>query len=127
MYVIIQNYRWQIRLTDFGLQKSLEKTEEENLKSNSKLFWKAPELLREKTCNGSQKGDVYSFAIVCYEMFRRPRVEEGPFVDSNLSPEQILENIRDPSKSYFTDTRPNLEILKDHAEIEPPSLLKCMH
>ena len=128
MSVMSQNYRWQLRLTDFGLQKlhcEKELSDEENPKSNSKLFWLAPELLRDKTCNGSLKGDVYSFAIVCYEMFRRPGVEEGPFVDSNLSSEQILENIRDPSKSCFTDTRPNLKELKNHAEIEPPSALIC--
>ena len=128
MSVMSQNYRWQLRLTDFGLQKShceKELADEENKKSNSKLFWQAPELLREKSCKGSQKGDVYSFAIVCYEMFRRPGVEEGPFVDSNLSSEQILENIRDPSKSCFTDTRPNLKELKNHADIEPPSSLIC--
>lgn len=41
------------------------------------LFWKAPELLRSPMQNirGTQKGDVYSFAIILYEILGR----RGPF------------------------------------------------
>ena len=125
-------FRWLLKITDFGLQKSPcegELEDEEKHGGVSKLFWQAPELLRDKTSNGSQKGDVYSFAIVCYEILRRPGIEEGPYVDTNLSSDKILEYIRDPSKNDFTDTRPNLKVLKNHSEIEPPSsaLSKLAH
>ena len=122
------HFRWVLKITDFGLQK-FPCEDEETSGGISKLFWQAPELLRDRTSNGSQKGDVYSFAIVCYEMLRRPGIKEGPYVDTNLPPDKILENIRDPSKNDFTDTRPNLNMLKNHSEIEPPSsaLRKIVH
>ena len=43
------------------------------------LIWKAPELLRNlnRDPKGSQKGDVYSFALILYEMYGR----KGPFGD----------------------------------------------
>ena len=47
------------------------------------LLWKAPELLRSnvrEVC-GSQKGDVYAFAIILYEMMGR----KGPWGDTHYS------------------------------------------
>ena len=92
----------------------------------SKLLWLAPELLRDRESKATQKGDVYAFAIICYEMFRRPEFEEGPYVDLDLTENQILDNIRDPRKNDFTTTRPVLENLKNKefctriGVIEPP-------
>ena len=41
--------------------------------SLSGKLWTAPEILRENfpPARGTQKGDVYSFAIVCYEIMQR--------------------------------------------------------
>ena len=52
-------------------------------------------------------------------MFRRPRSEEGPYVDINLSQKQIIENIQYPSRNHFTNNRPDLDAMVKHSEIEP--------
>lgn len=44
----------------------------------SGMIWTAPEVLRmakDQQGHGTQKGDVYSFAIICQEMLTR----SGPF------------------------------------------------
>ena len=59
-------------------------------------LWTAPEILRENNpplC-GTQKGDVFSYAIVCYEIMMRsepynleetiPRGSEGSFIGTVL-------------------------------------------
>lgn len=51
------------------------------------LLWKSPELLRELenpngTVGGTQKGDVYAFGIILYEIIAR----RGPFGVTSLEP-----------------------------------------
>ena len=48
------------------------------------LLWTAPELLRNCTPppGGTSKGDVYSFAIILYEIHGRA----GPYGDIDMSP-----------------------------------------
>ena len=56
-----------------------------------KLLYRAPEHLRAPAhTEGSQKGDVYSFALILYEIHGR----SGPFGCSGLSPaEATVANI----------------------------------
>lgn len=48
------------------------------------LFWKAPELLRNPNApiRGTQEGDIYSFAIILFEIIGR----KGPYGGVNLEP-----------------------------------------
>jgi guanylate cyclase, other len=51
------------------------------------LLWKSPELLRELenpngTVGGTQKGDVYAFGVILYEIIAR----RGPFGITALEP-----------------------------------------
>lgn len=48
------------------------------------LLWTAPELLRDPAAPlcGTQKGDVYSFAIIVYEIYGKM----GPYGDIDLCP-----------------------------------------
>lgn len=54
----------------------------------TELLWKAPELLRKSNAppNGTQKGDVYSFGILLYEIIGR----KGPYGQINVTPSGIF-------------------------------------
>lgn len=72
----------------------------------TELLYRAPELLRAGPVDGSQKGDIYSFAIILYEMHSR----NGPFGEIDLSVFECLKNIiqpRDPANPF----RPSLQPL----------------
>lgn len=67
--------RWVLQITDFGLHE----LKGAKTKCDRRLLWKAPELLRNPNCSpqGTQKGDVFSFGIILYEIFGR----KGPWGD----------------------------------------------
>lgn len=55
------------------------------------MYWTAPELLR-LVClplNGTPKGDVFSFAIIMWELMFNSR--SGPYQDINLEPKGLQE------------------------------------
>ncbi|KAI8512630.1 natriuretic peptide receptor [Branchiostoma belcheri] len=86
--------RWVLKLTDFGsvsCAASCEKTRQaEDVARFTRMFWVAPELLRrECPLKGSQKGDVYSFAMVAYEVATR----SAPYTDSQLTPREIVRKV----------------------------------
>lgn len=57
-------------------------------------LWTSPELLKADKflVHGTQKGDVYSFAIICHEIVLR----KGPYwrKDTQLNPEGLRQLIR---------------------------------
>ncbi|KAL0132007.1 hypothetical protein PUN28_000049 [Cardiocondyla obscurior] len=93
--------RFVLKIADFGLHELRKSADtDENSDKNSYAYWRkqlwtAPELLRmeRQLPEGTQKGDVYSFAIIVHEIV----VRQGPFYlgDNNeLSPKEIVEGVR---------------------------------
>ncbi|XP_017291448.2 guanylate cyclase 2G [Kryptolebias marmoratus] len=92
--------RLQIKLSGFGLWefKYGEKTKLDLLENPiyEELYWTAPELLRQigLPCNGTPKGDIYSFAIIMWELMYNSKA--GPYQDINLDPKEIIMQLRTP-------------------------------
>ncbi|XP_047529758.1 guanylate cyclase 32E-like [Vanessa atalanta] len=88
--------RWVLQITDYGLHtlKSGCADTEDALRMEKRMLWRAPELLREPNPHprGSQKGDVYSFGIILYEILGR----NGPWGDTNLTNAEIIGRVRQP-------------------------------
>ncbi|KAM9462865.1 guanylate cyclase 2G [Clarias gariepinus] len=92
--------RLQVKLSGFGLWEFKHGTKHrlvplENPKYEE-LFWIAPELLREVHLpyNGTQKADVFSFAIIMRELIYSTEV--GPYHDVQLEPKEIIKQLRVP-------------------------------
>uniref|UniRef100_K7FL52 Guanylate cyclase n=1 Tax=Pelodiscus sinensis TaxID=13735 RepID=K7FL52_PELSI len=101
--------RMQVKLCGFGLWEfNLFVENDANYKSHSDLYWTAPELLRmgEFPFHGTQKGDVYSFAIIMRELIYNN--EDGPFQD--LNKREIINRLRDPT--VLVPLRPSLSTEK---------------
>jgi len=89
--------RWVLKITDYGLTKfkaNQAEREEGDYAKFYRMLWTAPELLRlaiQEQGQGTQKGDVYSFAIICQEMLTR----SGPFDMSyyHSEPKEIVQRV----------------------------------
>ncbi|XP_062385816.1 atrial natriuretic peptide receptor 1 [Sardina pilchardus] len=86
--------RFVLKITDYGLPSFSKDTSPEDSHSYyARKLWTAPELLRSDPCPpcGSQKGDVYSFAIILQELalLKGTFYLEGP----SLSPKEIIEQV----------------------------------
>ncbi|KAL9889822.1 atrial natriuretic peptide receptor 1 isoform 2-T10 [Glossina fuscipes fuscipes] len=122
--------RFVLKICDFGLHTMRTRRNEdqcsdvENCNSHaywSKLLWTAPELLKmgdQRPPEGTQKGDVYSFAIIIHEITTR----QGPFYLGKLtdekSPEEIIHLIKGYPHLMQSPFRPQLvDISPDFKEI----------
>ncbi|XP_059217857.1 atrial natriuretic peptide receptor 1 isoform X1 [Stomoxys calcitrans] len=120
--------RFVLKICDFGLHTLRRATADkdndvENCNSHSywsKLLWTAPELLKmenNRPPEGTQKGDVYSFAIIVHEISTR----QGPFYLGKLdekSPQDIIYLVKGYPHLLQTPFRPQLaEIPRDYKEI----------
>ncbi|XP_013168989.1 PREDICTED: guanylate cyclase 32E-like [Papilio xuthus] len=87
---------WVLQICDYGLHtlKSGCMETEDALRMERRMLWRAPELLRDPNPPpwGSQKGDVYSFGIILYEILGR----NGPWGDTNLTNAEIIGRVRHP-------------------------------
>ncbi|XP_025987101.2 guanylate cyclase 32E [Solenopsis invicta] len=120
--------RWVVKLADFGLhefKRDAECDPSEVIKKYHALLYKAPELLRstrfgEPTARDFQRGDVYSFAIVLYELQGR----HGPFGITELSAAEILKKII-VRESGIAPFRPPLDQLENKFDFVRDCLLEC--
>ncbi|XP_043569097.1 guanylate cyclase 2G [Chiloscyllium plagiosum] len=92
--------RMQVKISGFGLwelrygrKRKVITTQDMNCEE---LYWTAPELLRlsEYPLNGTQKGDVYSFAIIMRELLYHG--DSGPFHDFQMTQEEIINAVINP-------------------------------
>ncbi|KAI2658367.1 Guanylate cyclase 2G [Labeo rohita] len=104
--------RLQIKLSGFGLWEFKHGTKHrliplENPKYEE-MYYTAPEFLREVyyPFNGTQKGDVFSFAIIMRELIYSTEV--GPYHDVHLEPKEIIKQLRTPMSEE--PLRPTLSV-----------------
>ncbi|EDW13325.2 uncharacterized protein Dmoj_GI18149 [Drosophila mojavensis] len=103
--------RWVCQISDFGLHE-LKAGQDEPNKAELQLKraqYMAPELLRDpfRPARGSQKGDIYSFGILLYEMIGR----KGPWGETAYTKAEIIEFVKDPSLLQHGVFRPALNVL----------------
>ncbi|CAH1968124.1 unnamed protein product [Acanthoscelides obtectus] len=124
--------RWVVKLSDFGLREFKKGSEDyimnDPVKIKEKchaLLYRAPELLRiqdsfltKEQVFGTQKGDVYSFSIILYELHCR----KCPFGDAKLSAAEILNKVVRPCDPPF---RPSLEALENGSDFVKECLKEC--
>ncbi|KAL7287912.1 hypothetical protein TKK_0017973 [Trichogramma kaykai] len=119
--------RWVVKLADFGLRefkRDAELDAADIAKKCRGLLYRAPELLRSRSAEPSardfQRGDVYSFAIVLYELQRR----HGPYGLTKLSAAEILKKVAnvEPSGVPF---RPPLDQLENSFDFVRDCLIEC--
>ncbi|GAA57152.1 retinal guanylyl cyclase 2 [Clonorchis sinensis] len=86
--------RWVVKITDYGLPDMYAVYGESRKIEDKELLWTAPEHLRESPLvyMGSQKGDVYSFAILMQEIITR----SAPYSMLELAPSEVLSKLRRP-------------------------------
>ncbi|XP_063819399.1 guanylate cyclase 2G-like [Pseudophryne corroboree] len=111
--------RMQVKLSGFALWEFKYGTTFRDITAKnviySDLYWTAPELLRlgRFPFQGTQKGDVYSFAIVMRELICNS--EDGPYQDYNMEPQDVIRKIIAPTSSV--PMRPSLSVEKCNERI----------
>ncbi|CAB3242068.1 unnamed protein product [Arctia plantaginis] len=107
--------RWMLQVADFGLHELRACAENDFIGEHQYyrgLLWKAPELLREMdipngTVCGTQKGDVYAFGIILYEIIAR----RGPFGMTGTEPKDIIERLKRPKQDGEDLFRPDTSLI----------------
>ncbi|GBO23137.1 Guanylate cyclase 32E [Araneus ventricosus] len=118
----IVDSRWMLKITDFGLHEFRANQdpppEVQDIRSKS-LLWRAPELLRDLSPppRGTQKGDVYSFGIILFEIMGR----KGPWGKPEPSVKYVTERVANPKHYSGVYYRPPSD------ELDCPEYIKnCM-
>ncbi|KAK0094945.1 hypothetical protein PV326_009569 [Microctonus aethiopoides] len=106
--------RWVLQVSDFGLHDMRHCAESDSIGEHQyyrNQFWKAPELLRNPNApiKGTQQGDIYSFAIILFEIIGR----KGPYGGVNLEPKEIIDRVKRYPEDGEPPFRPNINILSE--------------
>lgn len=97
--------RWVLKIADYGLPTFRDKQAKIYPSEHAyyrDLLWVAPEILRlpNRPIRGTQKGDVYSFAIILQEFHTR----EGPYSSSYMDPKEIVDKVQNGEFPPFRPT-----------------------
>lgn len=99
---------WRIKLSNYGMEQI--RVEEPESKPDD-LLWFAPEIIRRYAVKHDlsklelAKADIYSLAIVLYEIYGR----QGPFGDDLLDSDEIIEQLKFPDGGALT--RPDIHLI----------------
>ena len=107
-----------LKLADFGLHELRASAEpdpgsHDKNKDKNKLWW-PPELLRDTDKafpKGTQKGDVYAFGIILYEIYGR----NGPYGEE-LSQTTPLDIIKKVALLDTPPKRPDIQLMRESAD-----------
>ncbi|XP_054763655.2 speract receptor-like [Lytechinus pictus] len=111
--------RWVLKITDFGLIHFKVGNQPPDMGEYAHyqgFLWKAPEIWEPQ---GTQKGDVYSFGIILYEIAHR----QGPFGNIDMSPKEIYEKVK--SKEELIPFRPNVMEIENCPECLLTTMQEC--
>eukprot|EP00794_Sanderia_malayensis_P009190 gene9190-10164_t len=117
--------RWVLKLTDFGLHNFKARQDNSDIGTHEyfkNLLWCCPERLRDYDyfTRGTQKGDVYSLAIILQECHTR----EGAWSGTYLEPQEIIERVKFAEYPPF---RPPVPHLIEGIEGLRDMMKKCWH
>ncbi|XP_055349308.1 atrial natriuretic peptide receptor 1-like isoform X2 [Paramacrobiotus metropolitanus] len=111
-HVCLVDTRFTLKISDYGTPCFRKPAELQPFKKADverdyePLLWRAPELLRQiMPAAGTQKGDVYSFAIILQQIILRSGPFELPNEPLDLSEREILEEV---VKANIPPTRPRV-------------------
>ncbi|XP_063683153.1 atrial natriuretic peptide receptor 2-like isoform X3 [Bolinopsis microptera] len=93
-----------VRPSNSSMSKTYADCEEDLIKKNKvkrDQLWRAPEFL-DTSQRGSQKGDIYSFAIICSEILTR----EDPYAMYELEVDDVINRLKARENPPF---RPNIK------------------
>ncbi|KAH7863760.1 hypothetical protein Vadar_021666 [Vaccinium darrowii] len=94
------------KVSGFGLSSSINLTQKTSPNQNGTMpfIWHAPEILAEQenlgsvgNCRYTEKADVYSFGMICFEIL----TGKVPFEDSHLQGDKMSRNIRTGERPLF--------------------------
>ncbi|GAB1607356.1 atrial natriuretic peptide receptor 1-like isoform X2 [Argonauta hians] len=110
--------RFVLKLTDFGLHSlrgNNNTLETDTYAYYNRLLWTAPELLRmqNRPPEGSQKGDVYSWSIICQEIIYRNGVFYFYSNRNEMSPREIYQKVVNGVRPYFRPALENIDCSSD--------------
>ncbi|XP_076336725.1 atrial natriuretic peptide receptor 1-like isoform X1 [Tachypleus tridentatus] len=95
--------RFMVKITDYGLLSLLAQVAPNSRPNPQTLLWTAPEHLRNKIFGqyGSEKGDIYSFAIILQEIITRLQPFERSEKQNKIFPKEIIHKVKTGTKPPF--------------------------